>query len=437
MCDNRELWPDCLTDEHPDEHSVWVSTMHQCAAVHLALSSLTGLHHTVQEHVDIRFSRASRDCTDMQKLLDWLDGHDPFQMPDDKLYSLSSGLVANDEVTCDTAEELGALINQRLDGLRFDDIVLKRSNQIKTIAQMQQLDGSLPKKSVTNASNLFYRLLIQVERSADIHSNFSHELTAEPTALFRNNFMRKPDKPAILRHVLKDMTQPDTPSDLSFVVDGGALLHRVLWVKRTRFAHVLRQYSAYVKSKYGRCPVVVFDGYGQCQSTKDHEHMRRSLKSVSKCPDVRLDEQSPVIFEQHAFLANNTNKDNFIQLLMSHLDHEGCRTIQSEGDADIDIVKEALTMASKQQGPIAVVGDDTDLLVLLTHHLKENMSDVWFWSEAKRSAQNATEATARPISIRSLQRKLGTTVCQQLLVLHAFSGCDTTSAVNTLNDNCY
>jgi len=78
---------------------------------------------------------------------------------------------------------------------------------------------------------------------------------------------------------------------------------------------------------------------------------------------------SPAIFEQQAFLANSTNKDNFIQLLMSHLSHEGCKTIQSEGDADTDIVKEALMMASKQQGSVAVVGDDTDLLVFLTHHL--------------------------------------------------------------------
>ena len=157
---------------------------------------------------------------------------------------------------------------------------------------MQHLGGSLPKSLVRNASNLFYRLLIHVERSGDIQRNFSHELTAEPTAMFGNNFTRKPDKPAILRHVLKDMTQPDAPNDFSFVVDGGALLHRVRLIKRSRFAHVLRQYSLHVKNKYGMCPVV-FDGYGQCPSTKDHEHVRRSLKSVSKCPDVRLDEQSP------------------------------------------------------------------------------------------------------------------------------------------------
>jgi len=53
--------------------SVWVSTMHQSAGVHLALSSLTGLHQTAQEHVDVSVARATRDCTDMDKLLQWLD----------------------------------------------------------------------------------------------------------------------------------------------------------------------------------------------------------------------------------------------------------------------------------------------------------------------------------------------------------------------------
>jgi len=56
------------------------------------------------------------------------------------------------------------------------------------------------------------------------------------------------------------------------------------------------------------------------------------------------------------------------------------------------------------------------------------MSDIWFWSEAKRSAKKSMEHPAMPISIYSLQRKLGSTVCQQLLVVHASGGCDTTSA---------
>ena len=54
-------------------------------------------------------------------------------MSDDSLYSLSSGVVAGAEVTCDSAEETGAAINLHMDSVGFYDIVLKRSSRIKTI----------------------------------------------------------------------------------------------------------------------------------------------------------------------------------------------------------------------------------------------------------------------------------------------------------------
>jgi len=405
--------------------AVWVATMHQEAAVHLALSTVTGLHHRDQQHVDLGHSRAARDCSDTQQLLDWLDSNDPFHMPDGKLYSLSSGVVADEAVTCDTAEEIGAAISKRVDGAKFYEITLKRSDQIKSIARLHQLGANLHNKPPKNETNLFYRLLIQVERSLDIRDYFSYELTSEPTALFSNSFMRKPDKPAILRHVLKNQDAEDVPTKFLFVLDGGALLHRVRWVKGSRFLDVLQQYATYIGNKYGQHPTVVFDGYGHGPTTKDHEHQRRSTKVVSRCPDVSFDTQTPVVFEQHAFLANDRNKDRFIQLLMLHLDHHGCRTLQSDGDADVDIVKEALSLASTKQAPVAVVGDDTDLLVLLIHHWTQDSAEIWFCSEAKKRATDS----AQPIRICTLQRKLGNRGCRQLLAVHAFGGCDTTSAV--------
>ena len=49
---------------------VWVLTMHHCASVHLVMSSLTGLQAVNQQHVDIGISRATRDCGDLQKIVD-------------------------------------------------------------------------------------------------------------------------------------------------------------------------------------------------------------------------------------------------------------------------------------------------------------------------------------------------------------------------------
>ena len=61
----------------------------------------------------------------------------------------------------------------------------------------------------------------------------------------------------------------------AYVLDGGALLHRVIWHGST-FDDVIQQYCEFINSKYGLCSIV-FDGYKK-QTTKDHEHLRRSQK---------------------------------------------------------------------------------------------------------------------------------------------------------------
>jgi len=122
---------------------------------------------------------------------------------------------------------------------------------------------------------LFSRLLIQVERSDNIQSFFAYELAPIPTALFKDYMMRKGNKSS-LAYVLKDGVAPAELSELTdakFVIDGGALLHRVYWKAGSSYKEVVSQYVRYVKNMYGGGSTVVFDGY--TASTKDHEHSRR------------------------------------------------------------------------------------------------------------------------------------------------------------------
>ena len=63
------------------------------------------------------------------------------------------------------------------------------------------------------------------------------------------------------------------------------------------------------------------------------------------------------------FLANTESKKRFIAMLQRHLSESGCRTLQAEGEADVLIVKTAVDSAVTH--PTVLVGDDTDLLVLL------------------------------------------------------------------------
>ena len=73
---------------------------------------------------------------------------------------------------------------------------------------------------------------------------------------------------------------------------------------------------------------------------------------------------------------------------------------------------------------VNVVADDTDVLVLLMYHWKHNMANIYFLSEANASQKK----TMTVWKIRDLNAKAGETIISHLLFLHAWSGCDTTSA---------
>ena len=83
--------------------------------------------------------------------------------------------------------------------------------------------------------------------------------------------MRKSQK-SLLAKALQDGVQPNVGNaEAKYVLDGGALLHRVKWQKKTTYKEIAIQYVKYVRTWYGDC-CVVFDGYENGPSIKDHEH---------------------------------------------------------------------------------------------------------------------------------------------------------------------
>ena len=68
-----------------------------------------------------------------------------------------------------------------------------------------------------------------------------------------------------------------------------------------------------------------------------------------------------------------------------------------------------------------LIGEDTDLLVLLLYHAAANdCKDLYFRSD---------KGKPNVYNIKVLKRLLGDDVCSDLLFVHAFSGCDTTSRI--------
>ena len=100
-----------------------------------------------------------------------------------------------------------------------------------------------------------------------------------------------------------------------YVIDGGHLLRRVVWDKQSTYQEIIHKYINYVESHYGKCSVV-FDGYQDGPSIKDHEHFRRLMKaSVSPNVSVHM-ENSVGSTSQKAFLSNVYNKQCLIEQTM-------------------------------------------------------------------------------------------------------------------------
>ena len=437
-----------------DESSrtLWATTLHKFGEIEQSMRAVTNTkRESSEQHVELGRSRRQRDFEDLQKILSWFHRFDPFECTDTRLRSLSSGLVAQvgDGINCDDAEEVGYEIQKRLDNQAVDDAKVKTSEKVKSLIKLSTAVKVDDKDLHIDPSVLFLRVILLVERADDPVEYFSYELTPVPTSLFRNKFMRKPAKSLLAKELISDQKKsnrgkkrkldecdddedeednilPALPVNLEdlnmsrsskHVVDGGALLHRIDWQTPSLVADLIKNAHHLLEKYDGPC-TVVFDGYKQ--STKDHEHKRRQQEKKFISPDMKVELDADMMCSREEFFSNQSNKVQFIKLLTNSLS-EVHHVINCEGDADTQIVKEALDFVCEGR-EVTVVADDTDILVLLLHHWQPSMTNIYLRNEPKKNKPFTL------VNIRERAKMLKPIVKDNLLFIHAWGGCDTTSA---------
>ena len=160
---------------------------------------------------------------------------------------------------------------------------------------------------------------------------------------------------------------------------------------------------------------MVFDGYEGGPSIKDNTHQRRGHNIH---PVVKFTAETEFSGKKEHFQSRNCNKQQFINLVSSKLRIMGCNVIQAPGDADVIIVKTAVESANLYS--TTLIGEDTDLLILLLYHATKQSKDLYFYSDSQ-----SKEIKVYDINI--IKSALGEELSAQLLFTHAFTGCDTTS----------
>ena len=150
------------------------------------------------------------------------------------------------------------------------------------------------KNSVSvNPTLLFTRLSGIVQQEDNVEQYFGYDLTHFET----------PDEAALQNALLTEETDISAKQGTSYLIDGGALLHRIHWMKDMKFCDIANNYVCYVRSNYGS----FFDAHDDEMTIKPSEHVRCSaLKGCTPNIKIREDSQNP--YSKERFLPNRNNK---------------------------------------------------------------------------------------------------------------------------------
>ncbi|KAJ8885536.1 hypothetical protein PR048_011734 [Dryococelus australis] len=114
------------------------------------------------------------------------------------------------------------------------------------------------------------------------------------------------------------------------------------------------------------------------------------------------------------------NKKALNNLIANLLQQKCCHIIYADSDADVDIVSTAIKMSSYKS--TTLIREVADLLVMLLYYVQKEYKELYFGSDKEKS---------KPVvyNIKVLRQLLGDGVISYLLLVHAFTGCDTTSGI--------
>ncbi|KAJ8880710.1 hypothetical protein PR048_017180 [Dryococelus australis] len=345
-----------------------------------------------EQHVELQDSRSSRDNRDIKKFLDWFSAHPPFQTPQ-VLQSIFTCVVADEKINCDQATAIGKRAVNHIIGGNFSDVEIKRMYKVKSLDIMSRALKVKENIIPVNPQKLFMRIICVLNNESDFMTYFKYELAPKPPTPFDEISMRKTAKSSF-SVVLKscDVNSENISADFKVVIDGGYLLHALVWPKPTTFDQICETCVTFVQKHFFLTATVVFDGYEEC-ATKGEEPRRRSAERSST--DISIAANNVVRSMQMGFLRNGHNKNGLIILLVTYFRASGHHAIQCSGDADITIAAIALPA-------------DGDTHIEVLH---------------PSSGKN----TGNIFSISAIQWDIGE-IKNDIFFCHAMTGSDTTSA---------
>ncbi|XP_031784033.1 uncharacterized protein LOC116417072 [Nasonia vitripennis] len=300
---------------------------------------------TSEQHVDSKVSRITRDVADLQKLLEFFSRYNPFPETTN-IMSIFSGIVGNDSINCHKAYEIGMKSIKSIIDKDFESVKFTRKNKGLSL-QTVQSSVKVNKETIPiDPLLLFQRLCVNIDSKSDMEKYVKFELAPFPLSLFTENGFRKNVKSQMFDFFTRIEALPSS-TNVVYVIDGGFLLHKVVWQKNDTFEAIIGKYLTFVRRHYTNNSYIIFDGYPNHEidnentsSTKTAERLRR--KSSSSTPFFQFEQHTKITFSQDKFLSNDKNKNELIKELSKSFRFEGFRTKQAKEDADSLIIHTAI-----------------------------------------------------------------------------------------------
>ena len=406
------------------QRSLWILSRPVCSEINNQMQGLIRPKDSNDKHKECSEARIKRDSRDVHIMIDYLLDRNPFSS-EKELRSISSGVVASEKTNVDNAKQLGSEIVKNMEGQKVQEIVLRKKDQVIIMTDTATL--KIDQDSIKiDPQLLFQRLITAAQGSVpveDLKDFFGHELCTFPPSLFESDhLMRTANKATLANEMIRcaklnneelerRINFDNQSENFKYVIDGGSLLHKLSWPRGNTYNQICGMYVKYLVENYNK-PIVVFDGYDGGPSTKDNVHIRRTGGRMGAEVLVRGDLLMNTKKQQ--FLLNQQNKQKFIYLMDAHLHASGIETLHAPADADFLIVNTAVRMASEYN--TIVIGEDTDLLVLLCYHADIVNNQLFLQGR-----------NGKFVNIPAVQDSLGKEICSNLLFIHAVLGCDTVS----------
>lgn len=372
---------------------------------------------TSEQHVDNRISRISRDYNDLLKLNEFFKEYPPF-LDTDFIISIVTGVKGHSSVNC---FEVGKKLMDDTAGKIFTKITYKKSTKIKNLMANSTIKNLNNEDISISSLQILQRLTLNITNKDDMKEFVKYELTPTPLSLFNGNEMRKTTKSDFYTN-FKSLSGVETKGSCTHVVDGGFFLHKVVWDVNDDVKSIISKYVQFACNHYEKNSFIIFDGYPEDDTltTKSVERSRRKMKNIGR--DVIFQENTKINMKPNQFLSSEKNKSRLIMMISQKLNEAGFRTKIAVEDADALIVNTAIHEArNDREKSIIIVGQDIDLLVIFYQlaYSSTNLSNIYFRKDGK-AADPPEYFNNKSFKNENLQSIVG--------FLHAFTGCDTTSA---------